>query len=242
MKVIQKLKAAGLTEAASKYSELLKVATLKKHSYGEFVTALAEEEIEYRRFKKETIFLQLARFPVIKTFQGLDFSFNLILEKKAIEELKKLRFIKQAENVIILGPPGVGKTHIAIALGVEAVKNGCQAYFTTVDEIVARVVTTKDENFLKRLHRYIQPHLLIIDEMGYTPLEKEQANILFKLVTKRYERGSIIITSNKSITQWGEYLGDEVLASAMLDRLLHHSYVINIKGKSYRLKGKLKAK
>jgi len=239
MKIEEQLKQIGLDQAALKYSQISRRAVRDKWSYEEFVCNLIEEEIRWRKRRKETLYLQLAKFPTIKTFEGFDFSFNLSLEKRAIEELKKMRFVQRRENIILLGPPGVGKTHIAISLGIEAVKEGYLTYFTTVDEIVRKLKTTKDESFLKRLKKYIKPQLLIIDEMGYIPLQKEEANLLFQLVNDRYEKGSIIITSNKSIVEWGEYLGDDVLAGAILDRLLHHSYVINIKGNSYRLKDKL---
>jgi len=135
----------------------------------------------------------------------------------------------------------VGKTHLAIALGVEAIKKGYGAYFTTVDEIARRLKTSKEEHFPRRLRNYAKAQVLIIDEIGYLPLDKEEANLLFQVISARYEKGTIVITSNKSIVDWGEYLADSVLASALLDRLLHHSYVVNIKGKSFRIKDKLKA-
>ena len=240
MNVEEKLRQAGMDYAAQRYGEIARRAVTEKWSYAQTIGRLLDDELEGRRERKGSLYLQLAHFPVIKTFEEFDFSFNLSKEKASIEELKEMSFVQRHQNVVLLGPPGVGKTHIAIALGVEAVKNGFQTYFTTLDEIMRKLKTTKDENFVRKIKRYVTPRLLIIDEMGYTPLCNEEANVLFQIINERYEKASIIITSNKSIMEWGDYLGDEVLASAILDRLLHHSYTFNIRGNSYRLKDKLK--
>jgi len=240
MRVVEGLREIGLPHAASKYEELAQLASKEKFSYEEFTLKLIEEEKKERARRREEVLLRLSNLPVIKTFAGFDFSFNPSIDKKMIEELRSLRFIEEHSNLLFLGPPGVGKTHLAIALGVEAIKRGYLTYFTTVDEIARRLKTTKEEYFPRRLRNYRKAQLLIIDEIGYLPLDKEEANLLFQVISTRYEKGSIIITSNKSIIEWGEYLADPVLASALLDRLLHHSYVINIRGKSYRIKGRLK--
>lgn len=239
MNVVERLREIGLHHAASKYDELARKAAEEKCSYEQFILKLAEQEKRERARRREEVLLRLSNFPVIKTFEGFDFRFNPSIEKKVLEELRTLRFIEERSNVLFLGPPGVGKTHLTVALGVEAIKKGYMTYFITVDEIARRLRTSKEEHFARRLRTYSKAQLLII-EVGYLPLNKEEANLLFQVISARYEKGSIMITSNKSIVDWGEYLSDSVLASALLDRLLHHSYVINIKGRSYRIKDKLK--
>lgn len=240
MTAVEALREIGLSHAAEHYDVLARKASKEKYSYEQFILKLADQEKRERAKRREEILLRLSHFPVIKTFAGFDYSFNPSIDKKVIEELKSLRFVQERSNVLFLGPPGVGKTHLALALGVETIKKGHMTYFTTVDEIVRRLKTTQEEHFPRRLRTYTKAQLLIIDEIGYLPLDTEGANLLFQVISARYEKGSIIITSNKSIVDWGEYLSDPVLASALLDRLLHHSYVINIQGKSYRIKDKLK--
>ncbi len=240
MSIVEKLKDIGLNHAALTYDDLAREAAEEKYSYEQFIVKLIEKEKRERSKRREEVLLRLSNFPVIKTLKGFDFSFNPSIEKKVIEELKSLRFIEEHSNVLFLGPPGVGKTHLAIALGVEAIRQGYTCYFTTVDEIARRLKTSKEENFPRRLRTIIRAQLLIIDEIGYLPLNREEANLLFQVINTLYEKGSIIITSNKSIVEWGEYLADTVLATALLDRLLHHSYVINIKGKSFRIKDRAK--
>ena len=184
----------------------------------------------------------MARFPWIKTLDQFDFSFQLSLDKKVIRELSTLAFVDRAENVIILGPPGVGKTHLAIALGVKAVEAGHKVLFLTLESMITRLTRARIENRSDRqLQQFVYPKVLIIDEMGYLPMNREEAGMLFRLLNRRYEKVSLIITSNKSFVDWGELFNDQVLATAILDRLLHHCTTINIKGESYRLKEKRKA-
>ena len=169
-------------------------------------------------------------------------SFQPSIDKKVIRELSGLGSVERAENIILLGPPGVGKTHLAIALGVKAVEAGHKVLFLTLENLIGRRKRAQMEHRVdKHLQLLLYPRVLIIDEMGYLPMNREEAGLFFRLLSRRYEKASLIITSNKSFVDWGEIFNDQILATAILDRLLHHATVLNIKGESYRLKEKRKA-
>jgi DNA replication protein DnaC len=186
--------------------------------------------------------LRQARFPWIKTLDQFDFDFQPSLDRRQVRELSGLSFVERSHNVIILGPPGVGKTHLAIGLGVKAVEAGYSVLFLTLEALMIRLTKALNENRLERsLQQLIYPKVLIIDELGYLPLSRIEASLFFRLVARRYERASMIVTSNKSFLDWGEIFNDPVLATAVLDRLLHYSSTLNIKGDSYRLKEKRRA-
>jgi len=227
---------------AAQLDAICEQAAKKDLGYREFLTDALDSEWKGRHRKGVESRLKMARFPWIKTLDQFDFSFQLSIDKKVIRELSTLAFVDRAENVIILGPPGVGKTHLAIALGVKAVEAGHKVLFLTLESMITRLTRARMENRSDRqLQQFVYPKVLIIDEMGYLPMNREEAGMLFRLLNRRYEKVSLIITSNKSFVDWGELFNDQVLATAILDRLLHHCTTINIKGESYRLKEKRKA-
>ena len=203
----------------------------------ELVDALLGEEHATRETRRIKSSLMTARLTRIKTLEGFDFSFQPSLEKNRVLALAELGFVERGEVVHLLGPPGTGKSHLAIALGIEAVKAGKSVYFATLAEIVDTLAKAEREGKLKQRIAYIsRPALLIIDEVGYLPVQKGGANLFFQLVNARYERGAVILTSNRGFSEWGEVFGDNVVAAALLDRLLHHAIVIEIAGNSYRLR------
>ena len=178
----------------------------------------------------------------MKTLEQFDFSFQPSIDRKVMRELATLGFVARAENVVLLGPPGMGKTHLAVALGIKAAEAGYRILFLNLEQLVSKLNRAKQENRLERqLQQLTYPKVLILDEIGYLPLSREDASLFFRLVARRYEKAATILTSNKSFVDWGEVFGDPVLATAILDRLLHHATTINIKGESYRLKEKRKA-
>jgi DNA replication protein DnaC len=246
MTVVARLHAAlatlGLTEADAVVEAHLERAATDERAYAEVLCELLDREVEARRARYLRTRMRLAHLPFIKTLDQFDFGFQPSIDERQIRELRTLRFVHDASNVIFLGPPGVGKTHLAVALAVEAIRAGFSAYFITAHDLTADLGRASREGRLdRRLRVYLAPRVLVIDEMGYLPLDDLGATIFFQLVSARYERGSIVLTSNKSYGDWGAIFGGPIIVTAILDRLLHHSTTVNIRGDSYRLKARKKA-
>ena len=220
----------------------LEQAAKKEVSYADFLDELLTLEVGSKSQKHLAMRIAMARFPFHKTLESFDFKFQPSIDAKLIRELATGRYMHSGDNVLFLGPPGVGKSHLAVALGLKACEQGVRTLFVTATTLIATLGKALAEGRLEeRLKLLSQPQLLIVDEIGYLPIDRQGASLFFQLVSRRYERGSIIITSNQSLGAWGEVFGDPVVASAILDRLLHHSITVNIKGESYRLREKLKA-
>lgn len=201
--------------------------------------SLTEKEMEFRQDRVNRAMIVTSHFPFVKTFEDYDFSYQPHLNRDEIIDLKNLRFLESNDNIVFMGTPGTGKTHLAISIGIECAKSRYQTYFINCNDLIMQLKKAKHENTLaRRLKHFTSYSVLIIDEVGFLPIEAEDANLLFQLISMRYEKHPTIFTTNKSFNHWGEVFGDSVIANAMLDRILHHSKVFQIVGPSYRMKGK----
>jgi len=242
-RVHENLLTLGLTTVETMVDNWLSAASERDLSMLEVMDHLLEEEVAKRRTIAIETRTRLAGFPMKKSIQDFDLTVQKSIDRKMMNELCTLKFLHNVENLIFLGPPGVGKTHLAISLGMEAIKAGFSVYFINSAMLISRLKKAARQDNLERKLRTLSNRfkLLIIDEIGYLPFDHEAANLFFRLISTRYEKGSTIFTSNKSYGSWGEIFGDPVIASAVLDRILHHSITVNMKGESYRLRKRKRA-
>lgn len=240
-KLTTNLRKLELLQLERRLDAIIQEKDFAGRSFKEQLNLLLEDELTFRQERAIKMRLKLAKFPVVKSIDAFDFKFQPDLDKETVLSLFGLSFVREKENIILIGPSGVGKTHLAIALGVAACQGGYTCYFTTFQNLMENLRKAEEQNRLRRkLLTYNKPHVLIIDELGYLPLSRIDANLFFQLVSTRYENGPTILTSNKSYIDWNDFFPDEGIAAAILDRLLHYSRTIKINGQSYRLAMKKK--
>ncbi|MEG1310220.1 MAG: IS21-like element helper ATPase IstB [Bacilli bacterium] len=238
--ILDELELNGIKENLS--SELDNISQ-NKITFLEGLNILLKKEVKHREVSRANNNIKVAHFPYIKEIKDFNFEYQPSINKEEIKDLSTLRFIEENKNILFLGSSGVGKTHLATALGIEAAKKRNSVYFISCHDLINNLSTAFKENRLEnKIKFYSSYRLLIIDEIGYLPISKNEANMFFQLIAKRYEKKPTIITTNQPFSKWGEVFGDSTIASAIIDRLVHHSYIINIKGRSYRIKNLIEEK
>ncbi len=241
-RILAALKRLQLTHLRESLPAVLSEAAKGSWTYLEFLDQILRREMDAKQGKRIRMGMQIAHFPCVRTIEAFDFAFQPSVDERLIRELSTGNFIAHGENVLIFGPPGVGKSHLAIGLGRKIVEQGHTVRFTTATALLAALAKAETEGGLsEKLTEFCKPRLLIIDELGYLPFERRAAHLFFQLVNRRYEKGSLLVTTNQRVSEWGIVFGDEVLATAILDRLLHHSHTLLITGESYRLREKRKS-
>jgi DNA replication protein DnaC len=228
------LKLPGSLEAVD---EVLRDADGGTLTAAEAIERLLGAQITLRNNRRLQTAMRASRLPAVKTLADFDFSFQPSIKREQIESLHELGFVERKENVVLLGPPGVGKTHLAVSLAIAAAQSGRRVYYGTLAELITSLEEAQAAGRLaRRLATLTYPSLLVVDEIGYLPVTRNGAVLFFQLIGRRYERASTVLTSNKSFEEWGEVLGDEVMAAALIDRVLHHCHLVNIRGNSYRMR------